>query len=199
MAHALIIVDVQNDFCEGGSLAVAGGAEVAAGITRMLSGSDDFDAVAATQDWHINPGEHFSDSPDFRTSWPVHCVAGSAGAQLHPDLDTGYLDASFRKGQFDAAYSGFEGTQAVDPTAAASEDGCDPGSTLSLDAWLRENAIETVTIAGLATDHCVRATVLDALRLGYRVRVLTELCAGVDTEASRAALAELRAAGAELH
>lgn len=206
MAQALIIVDVQNDFCEGGSLAVEGGAEVATGISELLDSTDSFDAVAATQDWHIDPGTHFSERPDFHASWPVHCVAGSNGAQLHRNVDTEYIDAYFRKGQFDAAYSGFEGVQAADlevplgeNDTAADEDGVESTQAgASLDEWLQENDIDTVTIAGLATDYCVRATALDAIQAGYDVRLLVSLCAGVDEVNSQKALAEMAAAGVEL-
>ncbi|MET3949811.1 isochorismatase family protein [Arthrobacter sp. UYEF36] len=115
MSRALIIVDVQNDFCEGGSLAVEGGAELAGAISEYVDAHHgQFDHVVATQDWHIDPGAHFSDSPDFVDSWPKHCVAGTRGAELHPDLDTEYIQAYFRKGQFTAAYSGFEGLLAPD-------------------------------------------------------------------------------------
>ncbi len=115
MSRALIIVDVQNDFCEGGSLAVEGGAELAGAISEYVDAHHgQFDHVVATQDWHIDPGAHFSDDPDFVDSWPKHCVAGTRGAELHPDLDTEYIQAYFRKGQFTAAYSGFEGLLAPD-------------------------------------------------------------------------------------
>lgn len=202
MAQALIIVDVQNDFCEGGSLAVDGGAEVATGISELLDSSDQFDVIAVTQDWHIDPGAHFSETPDFRNSWPVHCVGGSRGAQLHRNLDTELIDAYFRKGQFDAAYSGFEGLQAAELEVPLGENiaTADSAETkgLSLDEWLQDNDIDTVAIAGLATDFCVRATALDAIQAGYEVRLLVDLCAGVDKDGSRQALAELEAAGVEL-
>jgi nicotinamidase/pyrazinamidase len=115
MSRALIIVDVQNDFCEGGSLAVEGGADLAAEISEYVDAHHgQFDHIVATQDWHIDPGPHFSEDPDFVDSWPRHCVAGSRGAELHPDLDTEYIQAYFRKGQYTAAYSGFEGLLAPD-------------------------------------------------------------------------------------
>lgn len=115
MSRALIIVDVQNDFCEGGSLAVEGGAALAGAISEYVDAHHgQFDHVVATQDWHIDPGAHFSDDPDFVDSWPRHCVAGTRGAELHPDLDTEYIQAYFRKGQYTAAYSGFEGLLAPD-------------------------------------------------------------------------------------
>ena len=214
MAQALIIVDVQNDFCEGGSLAVTGGAEVASAISELLDDATEFDVVAATQDWHIDPGDHFSEQPDFQHSWPVHCVAGTRGAQLHRNLDTEYIDTYFRKGQYAAAYSGFEGIQAADVevplgenNAAATSEETEDEQTLEdqqtpegqgLDDWLQENDIDTVAIVGLATDHCVRATALDAIQAGYDVRLLVDYCAGVDEDASAAALTEMEAAGVEL-
>ena len=110
MVRALIIVDVQNDFCEGGSLAVAGGAAVARGISSLLaSAGHDYAHVVATKDYHIDPGSHFSDHPDYARSWPPHCVAGTNGAEFHPDLDTADVEAVVRKGAHAAAYSGFEG------------------------------------------------------------------------------------------
>ena len=140
-----MIVDVQNDFCEGGSLAVAGGAEVARAISAYLAGPDGggYDHVVATQDFHIDPGAHFSAEPDFVATWPPHCVAGTPGADFHPSLDTSGIEAVFRKGRHSAAYSGFEGADA---------DG------MPLAAWLRDRGVTAVDVAGLTTDHCVRAT-----------------------------------------
>ncbi len=183
-ARALVVVDVQVDFCEGGSLAVEGGAGVAAAVTRHArERADDYAAVVATQDWHVDPGDHFSDTPDYVRSWPVHCVAGTAGAQAHPAFDLGVAQEVFRKGAYEAAYSGFEG---------AAEDGT------SLADWLREKAVGEVDVVGIATDHCVRATALDAAAAGFGVRVLLPLVAGVSPATTEAALAELRAAGVEL-
>jgi len=109
MSKALVIVDVQNDFCEGGSLAVAGGAAVAGGLTEHLRRHRaDYALVAATRDYHVNPGAHFAAEPDYRDSWPVHCVAGTEGAELHPGLDRSGVDEVFDKGRDTAAYSGFE-------------------------------------------------------------------------------------------
>ena len=138
MSRALIIVDVQNDFCEGGSLAVEGGAELAGAISEYVDAHHgQFDHIVATQDWHIDPGAHFSGDPDFVERWPKHCVAGTRGAELHPDLDTEYIQAYFRKGQYTAAYSGFEGLLAPEdavPTGdrkpgAMPVAGSSPGST----------------------------------------------------------------------
>ena len=122
MSRALIIVDVQNDFCEGGSLAVEGGAELAGAISEYVDAHHgQFDHIVATQDWHIDPGAHFSGDPDFVERWPKHCVAGTRGAELHPDLDTEYIQAYFRKGQYTAAYSGFEGLLAPEDAVPSGE------------------------------------------------------------------------------
>jgi nicotinamidase/pyrazinamidase len=178
---ALIVVDVQNDFCEGGSLAVLGGAGVAERITRHAhERTGDYEVVVATRDWHIDPGPHFSATPDYRDSWPPHCVAGTEGAQFHPALDQAAIDVTVSKGEHAAAYSGFEGR------TAAGED---------LEAVLRGRGVDSVDVCGLATDYCVRATALDAARTGFGVRVLQGLCAGVAPETTAAALDDLRAAG----
>ena len=185
--RALIVVDVQNDFCEGGSLPVQGGARVAADIGSVLErwsgGGDDAPAyahVVATKDHHVDPGDHWSPSPDFRTSWPVHCEVGTEGEEFHPALQPRPFDAVFRKGRHAAAYSGFEGS-------------ADDGSGLA--AWLRERGVTEVDVCGIATDHCVRATALDAAAEGFSTRVLTDLCAGVALDTTEAALAEMRSAG----
>ncbi len=189
MSRALIIVDVQNDFCEGGSLAVDGGAQVAADVGEHLRRhGQDYSFVVATADWHVDPGDHWSSDPDYRTSWPVHCRAGSEGAQFHPNLAPAlqHVQAVFRKGEHEAAYSGFEGTTEAH------------GRTIGLTEWLTEREVRGVDVVGLATDHCVRATALDAARGGFRTRVLTDLCAGVSPETTEQALAELREAGVEI-
>ena len=183
MSRALIIVDVQNDFCEGGSLAVAGGAAVAAGISLVLSRTPErWDHVVATKDWHIDPGAHFSDHPDFVESWPAHCVVGTGGADFHPELATGRIEAVFHKGEHAAAYSGFEG---------------DAGG-IGLAAWLRMRDVTAVDVVGIATDHCVRATALDAVREGFDTTVLLDLTAGVARPTTDAALDQLRKAGVTL-
>lgn len=180
---ALVIVDVQNDFCPGGTLATGRGADVARRIGgHQSTRGADYAHIVATQDWHIDPGAHFSDHPDFVDSWPVHCVAGSEGAAMHEDVDTGTIEAYFRKGEYTAAYSGFEG--AADGVAMA--------------GWLKERGVEKLDVVGIATDHCVRATALDALDAGFEVRVLTDLCAPVDEARGEAALQELVKAGAQL-
>ncbi|MEU7646594.1 isochorismatase family protein [Streptomyces huasconensis] len=188
MRRALIVVDVQNDFCEGGSLAVAGGADVAAAITELIGQAPAcYRHVVATRDHHIDPGAHFSDHPDYVDSWPPHCVAGTEGVGFHPNfapaVASGGIDAVFDKGAHSAAYSGFEG---------ADENG------VSLAQWLREREITEVDVVGIATDHCVRATALDAAREGFRTTVLLDLTAGVGGDTTERALTELRAAGVEL-
>ncbi|MGY5128809.1 isochorismatase family protein [Streptomyces nigrescens] len=189
MHRALIVVDVQNDFCEGGSLAVAGGADVAAAITDLVgqAAGSCYRYVVATRDHHIDPGDHFSDTPDYEHSWPVHCVAGTEGSGFHPNfapaLASGAVDAVFDKGAHTAAYSGFEG---------ADENGT------PLADWLHAHSVSEVDVVGIATDHCVRATALDAISAGLRTHVLLDLTAGVAAHSTERALAELRAAGAEL-
>jgi nicotinamidase/pyrazinamidase len=185
VTRALVIVDVQNDFCEGGSLAVAGGAKVAQGISEYLASPEgrEYDHIVATQDYHVDPGSHFSDHPDFAGSWPPHCIAGTPGAQFHPALDTTPVEAVFRKGAHLAAYSGFEGADA---------DG------VPLAAWLRDRGVTSVDITGIATDHCVRATATDAATAGFRTRVLLSLTAGVDPDTVGSALEEMRTAGVRL-
>jgi nicotinamidase/pyrazinamidase len=182
MSSALIIVDVQNDFCEGGSLPVAGGSEVAAAITRHVA-EHTYDHVVATRDHHVDPGPHFSDTPDFYRSWPAHCVAGTPGADFHPAFDVAGVEEVFSKGAHQAAYSGFEG---------ASGDG------VSLGEWLERHGVHEVDVVGIATDHCVRATALDAVKHALAVRVLLDLTAGVTWQTTQAALAELDEAGATL-
>ncbi len=181
--RALIVVDVQNDFCEGGSLAVTGGAAVASAISDYLTAGSDYRHVVATQDFHIDPGDHFSDRPDYSSSWPPHCVAGSSGAEFHPDLDVSRFDAIFRKGAYAAAYSGFEG---VDESGTPLAD------------WLRQHDVDEVDVVGIATDYCVRQTADDAARAGLATRVLLDLTAGVGEESTAAALTALRAAGVEI-
>ncbi len=180
MTRALIIVDVQNDFCEGGSLAVSGGAAVAAGISLVLSrAADRWDHVVATKDWHIDPGAHWSEHPDYLDSWPVHCKVGTDGAEFHPELATDRIEAVFHKGEYQAAYSGFEGRTP-------------DGATLA--AWLRERGVTEVEVVGIATDHCVRATALDAKAEGFATTVLLDLTAGVAEGTTAAALEQLRTA-----
>jgi nicotinamidase/pyrazinamidase len=176
---ALIITDVQNDFCEGGSLEVVGGARVAQAINDHLAKTR-YDHVVATKDFHIDPGSHFSDHPDYVNSWPRHCVVGTSGADFHPDLETSSIEAIFTKGQYSAAYSGFEGA-------------CQVG--IPLTDWLRQHGVDEVVVVGIATDYCVLATAQDAARAGFATTVFEDLTAGVAPETSKTALADLRAMG----
>jgi nicotinamidase/pyrazinamidase len=182
--RALIIVDVQNDFCEGGSLAVAGGAAVARSVSALLaSGGHGYDHVVATKDYHIDPGSHFAASPDYVHTWPAHCVAGTGGSEFHPELATGPIEAVFRKGAHAAAYSGFEGV-------------ADDGTPLA--GWLHERGVDTVDVVGIATDYCVRATAADAAANGFRTRVLLGLTAGVAAGTTAEAITALRGTGVQV-
>ncbi|MFB9831755.1 isochorismatase family protein [Actinoallomurus acaciae] len=184
MSRALIIVDVQNDFCEGGSLAVAGGAEVAAAISSFVAAHrGEYDHVVATRDFHLDPGDHFAEHPDYADSWPPHCVIGTPGADFHPNLDLAPIEAVFSKGEREAAYSGFEGV-------------ADDGTPLA--EWLRKHEVDSVDIVGIATDHCVRATALDARGAGLSTRVLLGMTAGVARPTTERALEELSDAGVRL-
>lgn len=180
---ALVIVDVQQDFCEGGSLAVAGGSAVASAISAHLrSAAVTYQHVVATRDHHIDPGDHFADQPDFSRSWPVHCLVGTGGVEFHPDLDLGPVQAVFDKGEYAAAYSGFEGFHDGE----------------SLERWLTDRGVTHVDVVGIATDYCVRHTALDAVRCGFTTRVLTGLIAGVAAPSSATAIEEMAAAGVEI-
>jgi nicotinamidase-related amidase len=178
VSEALVIVDYQNDFNPGGALAVAGGDEIAERI-NALAASDRFDLVLATRDWH--PADHSSFAERGGT-WPVHCVAGTPGAQLHPALETGGIDVVLDKGtdRDTEGYSAFEGTD--------------------LAALLRERGVDHVTVVGLATDYCVKNTALDALREGFGVTVDSTAARGVELEPgdSERALAQVRAAGGSI-
>jgi nicotinamidase/pyrazinamidase len=182
VSSALLVVDVQNDFCEGGSLAVAGGSETARRINELLRGHP-YPLVVATRDWHVDPGDHFSARPDFADSWPPHCVAGSDGAGFHPSLDPSRIDVVVSKGAHTPAYSGSEGSD---------DDG------RSLDAVLATAGVDRVDLVGIATDYCVRATALDARQLGLAVHVLLDLCARVAPGTTAAAVADFEAAGVEV-
>lgn len=187
MSRALLIVDVQNDFTEGGALAVTGGDAVASGVSRFLAAhGGDYDVIIASRDWHDSEGDnggHFAETPDFVDTWPIHCVAGTAGAEYDSLLVTDAVTHHVHKGQGLPAYSMFEGaTQSGDTVGAI----------------LTSAGVLTADVVGIATDHCVRASALDAIAHGVRVRVFTDLVAGVGAESSEAALAELAHAGAEL-
>lgn len=201
MSKALLIVDVQKDFCAGGALATERGAEVAALISEYLENHhQDYQAIAATQDWHISPGDHFSEQPDFKDSWPVHCQAETPGAELHEDLDTDYIQAYFRKGAYEAAYSGFEGLLAPEDSVMTGEreagaPAVEEGPKVSLDDWLAQQGIEDVDVVGIASDYCVKATALDAVEAGYETRVLLDLTAPVHEDALDELVDELEDAG----
>ncbi|MBP3088157.1 isochorismatase family protein [Corynebacterium sp. sy017] len=185
--RALVIVDVQNDFCPGGSLATERGGQVAHDIAQLIdTHADRYSHIIATKDWHIDPGAHFSETPDYKDSWPTHCVANSAGAQFHPSLErqAHRIEETFRKGQYSAAYSGFEGTSASEEQPLAQ--------------WLRTRGVEIIDVVGIATDYCVKATVLDALAQGLEVRILSDLCAPVHEETAQDAIAEMLNAGAQI-
>ena len=168
MSTTLIVVDVQNDFCEGGSLAVTGGNHVAEMLARLLDDArGGYQYVIATRDHHIDPGAHFSETPDFVDSWPSHCVVGTPGQELHPAIAGFAFDAIFDKGSYEAAYSGFEG----------SIGGTNEGEDLA--EWLLEHEVTHVDVVGLATDYCVRATALDSATAGFPTRILIDLTAPV--------------------
>lgn len=182
MKKALIIVDVQNDFAEGGSLAVAGGLDVAARLAKYVTESDEsrkYDLIVSTLDWHIDPGAHFSDNPDYVDSWPPHCVRGTTGAEQVPVLlealnkirssgNRTSLDVVY-KGMFEAAYSGFEGQEASDEVKTLKE-------------ILELQGIEELDVVGLATEHCVKATAIDGIKEGFKVNVLKDFIAGIDDQ-----------------
>lgn len=184
MARALVVVDVQNDFVEGGSLAVAGGQEVSLRIADCIrqykeGGSGLFDYFVATKDFHLpysdNDG-HFSDTPDYAGTWPAHCVQGTEGSLFAPGVSevAEYFDAVFYKGQGIPAYSGFQGAR------MALQPGFKWGPTEILHDWLQEREVTGLTICGIATDHCVKATALDAIKLGYLdVRIPARLTVAV--------------------
>ncbi|MCD0451382.1 isochorismatase family protein [Actinocorallia sp. API 0066] len=184
MSRALIIVDVQNDFCEGGSLAVDGGAGVAAAISAHVAGhAGDYAHIVATRDFHLDPGDHFAEEPDYAATWPPHCVIGTAGADFHPALALGPVEAVFSKGRTSAAYSGFEG---------ATDDGTPLGP------WLTARGVTSVDVVGIATDHCVRATAVDAAHAGLATTVLLNLTAGVAPDTTDRALTLMRTEGITL-
>lgn len=182
---ALLVVDVQPTFCEGGALGVEGGNDVAANVADLLAGDHGYDLVVTTQDWHIDPGDHFSDEPDFVDTWPPHGVAGTAEAELHPALDAvaGRIDAGVRKGMHAAAYSGFEGVD---------------GDGRTLNDLLSSAGVREVDVVGIAFDHCVRATAMDAAANGYVTTVIEGLSASVAPETEAAARTQLADAGIEV-
>jgi len=188
MRNALLVIDIQNDFVEGGSLAVVGGREVASKVSRHIRHfKSEYQFVCATRDYHEDPGDHFSDHPDFQSTWPPHCVAGTPGAGFCPPIQNlvreKLIQTVVTKGQHAAAYSGFEGV--------------DARGHLLLDV-LKENRVDHIDICGLATDYCVRATALDARKAEFQVRILLNLCAPVSPETGQQALEEMKAAGCQI-
>jgi nicotinamidase/pyrazinamidase len=187
MARALLVIDVQNDFTEGGALGVDGGAAAAQAITDYLRAHPDrYEVVFASRDWHHRDddnGGHFATDaePDFVKTWPPHCVSGTPGAEYHPAFDASLVDVHVKKGQGVPAYSIFEGT---------TEDGA------SFPAELDRLGVTDVDVVGIATDYCVRASALDALAAGRRVTVLEDLVAAVDPVTGAQALVDLASAGA---
>jgi nicotinamidase/pyrazinamidase len=188
MPRALLVVDVQNDFCEGGALAVAGGAAVAGKIGKFLE-STRYDLVVASRDWHDadnNNSGHFADSgvePNYKTNWPVHCVAETNGAQYHPNLNTEAIGEHIFKGQGQNGYSIYEGITK---------------SGQSFEELLRAHQIDEVDVVGIATDHCVLASALDSKSHGLRVRVISSLTAGVSEVTTEAAIDRMIDSGIEV-
>lgn len=190
MTKAILIVDVQNDFCEGGSLAVAGGASVAMKITNYLRANrSKYDLVIASRDWHDangSNGGHFADvgqAPDFIKTWPAHCVSGTSGADYHPNLDTALIQVHIEKGMGKPSYSAFEGVTRQ-------------GKSIS--AVLNDAEVEHIDVVGIATDYCVLASSLDARKEGFSVSVLTEMCAGISAESTDAAISKMQSVGCQV-
>lgn len=196
MTQALIVIDVQSDFCPGGALAVPGGDEIVPLINQM---ADEFQTVILTQDWHPAGHSSFASQHDGKAPfdmvemdygaqvlWPDHCVQGSQGAAFHPDLKTG-ADLIIRKGfrrEIDSYSAFFENDRAT-PTG--------------LEGYLRNRGFEELVMVGLATDFCVQYSAVDAARLGFAVTVRQEACRGIDLDGSMAAaLDAMRAAGVTL-
>jgi nicotinamidase/pyrazinamidase len=179
---ALLIVDVQPTFCEGGSLPVQGGNAVAEKIAQMLSVDHGFTMVITTQDWHVDPGNHFAEEPDYVETWPPHGVAGTREAELHPALEpiSAQITSQIKKGFYSAAYSGFEGED---------EEG------ILLADILDSGNIERLVTVGLAFDYCVKATAIDGNKLGYPTVVLKPLTASISEESAIAAEGEMQSAG----
>ena len=188
MPRALLVIDVQNDFCEGGALAVAGGATVAGKISKFLESSS-YDLVVASRDWHDadnNNSGHFAETgsePNYKTNWPVHCVAETNGAQYHPNLNTEAIDEHIFKGQGQNGYSIFEGITKSGQT---------------FDQLLAQNQIDEVDVVGIATDHCVLASALDSKNHGLKVRVISSLTAGVSDLSTEAAIDQMIDSGIEV-
>lgn len=183
--RALIVVDVQKDFTEGGSLAVEGGAKAAEDIAAYYKENKLFyDTVVFTKDYHVDPGSHFSSDPDFKDSWPAHCVVGTAGSDFHPNLSMPINnELIFYKGKDTAAYSGFEGQN-------------EQGKTLS--QYFEEAGVDEVVVVGIALDYCVKATALDAVKYGFKTTVLKDLTAAVSDEGADTTIEEFDKAGVDI-
>jgi nicotinamidase/pyrazinamidase len=188
MRNALLIVDVQADFVEGGSLGVKGGLQVAAMIARHIRHfKNEYQFVVASRDYHENAPDHISDNPDFTNTWPPHCMVGTPGAAFVPTIQNlvreKYIQEVVTKGRTAAAYSAF--------------DGVDKRGHPLVDV-LKEHRVDHIDVCGIATDYCVRASALDARKHEFQVRVLTNLCAPVKEETGLQALEEMKAAGCQL-
>ena len=188
MPRALLVIDVQNDFCEGGALAVAGGAAVAGKISKFLE-STRYDLVVASRDWHDadnNNSGHFAEpgaEPNYKTNWPVHCVAETNGAQYHPNLNTEAIGEHIFKGQGQNGYSIYEGITKSGQT---------------FDDLLNAHQVDEVDVVGIATDHCVLASALDSKSHGLKVRVISSLTAGVSEVTTEAAIDRMIDSGIEV-
>lgn len=186
MSRSLIVVDVQNDFCEGGSVPVTGGAQIATKIADLIeeTAGGEYQYVVATRDHHIDPGSHFSENPDFKNSFPVHCVAGDEGSEFHPHfapvVTGGKVDAVFFKGAHSSSKSGFEGAD-------------EHGTPLA--DWLRARGVQDVDVVGIATDHCVHATAMDAVKAGFRAHVRLDYSVGVAPDTTTTAIDDFHRTG----
>lgn len=200
MSKALIVVDVQPTFCEGGELGVQGGNAVAERIAAFVSEHrGDYAYMATTQDWHIEPGLHFSEHPDFVDTWPPHGRASTPNAQLHPVIAALGIAHHFKKGQYNAAYSGFEGIEDnTDAIPSRDEVKAQEHAGHTLANALKAAGVDHVDVVGIAESHCVKATALDAKQLGYEVTVFLDLTVPVSPESGEAARAQMRKAGVEL-
>jgi len=188
MRNALLVVDVQVDFVEGGSLGVQGGMQVAAMIARHLRHfKNEYQFVVASRDYHEDAPDHISATPDYLNTWPPHCIIGTPGAAFVPTIQNlvreKLIQVVVLKGRHEAAYSAF--------------DGFDPRGHKLLDV-LKENRVDHIDVCGIATDYCVRASALDARKNAFQVRVLVNLCAAVNEATGQQALEEMKAAGVQL-
>lgn len=200
MSKALIIVDVQPTFCEGGELGVEGGNAVAERIAEYVeTHRNEYSYVATTQDWHVEPGRHWSDDPDYVDTWPVHGKAGTANAGLHPAIAALGIGHHFKKGQYSPSYSGFEGLEDnTDRIPTREEVAADLTAGRTLANALEAVGITRVDVVGLAESHCVKETALDARKLGYETHVIEELTEPVSEELGVDARRQMREAGVVL-